>query len=509
MDATVHSVVKQLSEAMIAGNLDARGDHKGLRGKDAEIVQLVNGMIDALVAPMRLAGNAIDQIAHGELPPFVIDDYQGEYNRIKQNINTLLAILYGMHGETEHLISSVSQGKLRTRGNDWDYKGIWKELIGGMNAALDAVIAPISEAASVLEQLAHYDLKVRMSGRYRGEHAAIRKAMNTTAESLHEAISQVSETVGLVSEVGQQLTRISSVVSKGAEEQSVQLTQTSMSLANLSESAVHSAQSTKQAHSSAKQATDAIVMVKQSMDRMVSSMSDISGAADKTTLIANEIDNIAKETGTLAGSALGKAARMRISAGGFGVVAQEIRKLSRQCSDTAKAMKEFEKKMGAEQQEEFGELIANLRSIANFSNLLGVNAAIEAAHVEGAGNEFKVMTDEIHNLAGRSADAASKTGELTKSAASLSKIGMQLSQEIDRQLEGAVQGAHAITAFADEVSTSIDEQTTGLEQMSKTATQISFVTDKNAQSATESMDAAHNLEQQVEKLTRMVNRFSF
>jgi methyl-accepting chemotaxis protein len=439
----------------------------------------------------------------------VIDEYQGEYNRIKQNINTLLAILYGMHGETEHLIGSISQGKLKTRGNDWDYEGIWKELIGGMNAALDAVIAPINEAGAVLERLARYDLKARMSGRYRGEHAAIRKAMNATATALHESISQVSETVGLVSEVGKQITRISSVVSKGAEEQSVQLNETSMSLVTLSESATHSSKSTSEAHGNAKAATDSILKAKESMIRMVASMNDISGAADNTTSIANEIDSIAKETGTLAGGAVEKAVRMRISAGGFGVVAQEIRKLSRQCSETANAMKAFEKKMSEDQQDEFGELITNLMSIARFSNLLGVNAAIEAAHVEGAGNEFKVMTDEIHLLAVRSADAARQTSTLTESSATLSRNGVLLSQEIDRQLEGAVQGAHALSAFADDISESIHEQTTGLEQISKTASQISMVTDKNAEGAAESLEAARNLEQQVGKLTRMVNRFSY
>jgi methyl-accepting chemotaxis protein len=238
-------------------------------------------------------------------------------------------------------------------------------------------------------------------------------------------------------------------------------------------------------------------------------MEDISGAAEKTTAIANEIDGIAKETGTLAGSAVEKAVRMRISAGGFGVVAQEIRKLSRQCSETANAMKAFEKKMSEDQQEEFAELIANLISIARFSNLLGVNAAIEAAHVEGAGNEFKVMTDEIHNLAVRSADAANKTSTLTKSSASLSRSGVALSLEIDRQLEGAVQGAHALSSFADEISANIHEQTTGLEQISSTALQISEVTYKNADVSAESLQAAKNLEQQVGKLTRMVNRFSY
>lgn len=509
MSASVYEAVKRLSDAMVAGQLDFREDTSSLSGQDAETIQLINDMIHALVAPMRLAGNALDEIAHGKLPPFVIDDYPGEYNKIKQNINTLLAILYGMHGETEHLISSVSQGKLKTRGNDWDYEGIWKELIGGMNTTLDAVIAPINEAGAVLDKLANYDLNARMNGKYRGEHAAIRKAMNATAESLHESISQVSETVGLVSDVGKQITRISSVVTKGAEEQSVQLNETSMGLATLSESANHSVKSTAEAHNNAKLATDAILKAKDSMNRMVSSMGDISGAAEKTTSIANEIDGIAKETGTLAGGAVEKAVRMRISAGGFGVVAQEIRKLSRQCSETASAMKSFEKKMGEDQQEEFGVLIANLMSIARFSNLLGVNAAIEAAHVEGAGNEFKVMTDEIHSLAVRSADAANKTSDLTKSSASLSKNGVQLSQEINRQLEGAVQGAHALSAFADDISASIHEQTTGLEQISKTAAEISMVTDKNADGAAESLEAAKNLEQQVGKLTRMVNRFIF
>jgi len=492
---------------MVAGQLDYRGDSTGLSGKDAETISLINNMIDALVSPMQLAGNALDEIAHGKLPPFVIDDYQGEFNKIKQNINTLLAILYGLHGETEHLIGSISQGKLKTRGNDWDYEGVWKELICGMNATLDAVIAPITEAGAVLERLANFDLKARMNGKYRGEHAAIRKSMNATAVSLDESISQVSETVGLVSDVGKQITRISSIVTKGAEEQSVQLTEASMSLVSLSESASHSAKSTTEAHGNAKLATEGILKAKESMSRMLASMSDISIAADNTTSIANEIDGIARETGTLAGGAVEKAARMRISAGGFGVVAQEIRKLSQQCSETAKAMKAFENKMSEDQQEEFAELIANLMSIARFSNLLGVNAAIEAAHVEGAGNEFKVMTDEIHNLAVRSADSANKTSSLTKSSATLSKSGVMLSQEIDRQLEGAVKGAHALSSFADDISGSINEQTTGLEQISKTVAQISTVTDKNAEGAAESLKAAKDLEQQVDKLTKMVSRF--
>lgn len=509
MGKGVNQIVRELSEAMTAGRLDVRGDLEGLSPRDSEVVSLINAMIDSLVAPMRVAGSALEEIANGNLPPFVIDEYQGEYNRIKQSINTLLAILYGMHAETAHLTQSIGEGKLKTRGNDWDYQGIWKELIAGFNGTLDAVIAPVAEAGEVLERLARYDLKSRMSGKYRGEHASIRKGMNQTAQALHDAIEQVSEAVKLVSDVGSRIATVSSSFAHGANEQSRELNEASLSLALLSEAAGKSAQRSREAHASAKKAVEAIRTAKDSMDRMVASMDEISSAAESTANIAGDIDGIAHETGTLASSTIVKAARMRISAGGFGVVAQEIRKLSRQCSQTASAMKEFERKLGAEHQQEFGELIDSLLKIARFSNLLGVNAAVEAAHVEGAGDEFKVMTDEIHCLATKSADAAKNTGSLTRASAELSREGVGLSREIDRHLQGAVEGAHAIAVFADEILASIQEQTSGLEEINKRAAQITGVTEKNASGAEHSLLAARELEKQVEKLSRMVNRFSF
>ena len=100
MSRNVNAVIEELADAMLAGRLDQRGDATGMSPMDAATIQHINRMIDALVSPMRLAGNALEQIAHGKLPPFVVDDHRGEFNLIKQNINSLLAILYGMNGET-------------------------------------------------------------------------------------------------------------------------------------------------------------------------------------------------------------------------------------------------------------------------------------------------------------------------------------------------------------------------------------------------------------------------
>lgn len=505
----LQSAIGRLSEAMVQGQLQVRGETAGLPAEDAEVIRMINGMIDALSAPMQLAGYALDEVAHGRLPPFVIDDYPGAYNDIKRNINTLLAILYGLHGETGHLLGSIGEGKLKTRGNAWDYQGVWKELIQGVNDTLDAVTAPVNEAGRILGRLARYDLKARMTGRYHGEHAVIRRAMNATAEALNDAISQLSQTVSLVSGVGSKITQASSTVSAGAREQSIQLDETTKSLAQLAESAGHNANQTVLARDHAKQATDSILTAKQSMTRMVASMGEICAAADGSATIVQEIDAIAKETGVLASDAMEKAVRMRTSSGGFGVVAQEIRKLSKQCGETASTMKRLEMRIGTELQREFGEVISQLENVARLSGLLGVNASIEAAHVEGAGNDFKVMTDEIHHLAVRSADAARRTDSLIKSSVGLSKTGENLIREIDGRLGEAVQGAQAISAFADDISKSIQEQTTGLEQISKTALLINSVTRENAASANESLGAAQDLEQQVDKLATMVNKFTY
>lgn len=511
---TTFQAIQRVAEAMMEGRLDERCDPSGHPPQDAELLALVNRMLDSLISPMRLAGNALDEIAHGRIPPFVIDDYKGEYNQIKQNINTLLAILYGMHKETTNLTDSVREGNLKTRGNDWDYEGIWKELIKGMNGTLDAVLDPVNEASSVLERLAHYDLSARMRGKYHGDHAAIRKAMNTTAEALHEAISHVADTVELVSTVGQQIAATSAAVSDGATDQSTQLAETSSSLEQIAANAASSSGKTSQANQNAHSASKSMEQAQQAMEQMLAAMAKIREAADNTTAIAQEIDGIAKETGALSTSAIDKAVRIRTSAGGFGVVAQEIRKLGQRCTETAKGMKEFSKQIslgdGEEAEklrEDFEYLIQDLEDVAMFSNLLGVNAAIEAAHVEGAGNDFRNLTDEIHSLASRSADAAKRTENLTKTSLELSRNGEGLSRDINRQLLGAVEAAHAISNLTDEISQATQEQATGIDHINQAVAQINQVTQKNAESAAKSSEAAQGLESQVEKLSTMVHKF--
>jgi methyl-accepting chemotaxis protein len=475
-------------------------------------------MLDALVTPLRLAAGAIDQISHGTIPPFVIDDYKGEYNNIKQNLNILLATLYGMHNETQNLITSINEGKLRTRGNDWDFGGIWRDLISGVNGTLDAVIGPVSEASAVLNRLAHYDLRARMRGRYRGEHAAIKKAMNGTAESLHSAIAQVAESVESVAEVGNRIARNSQTVEKGAMEQDRQISEASKNLAHISESSAKTAQNTANARLNAQRSVQSITASKEAMERMLAAMLEIRSAADNTATIVQEIDTIAKETESLSSSAAEKALKIRASAGGFGVVASEIRKLSKRSEDTAKRLDEFGREFHVESREvgieiiekmkkEFDAIIKDLKNVAMVSHYLGLNAATEAAHVEFTGDSFELMTEEIGQLAKRSTDAAKRTDALIKCSVDFARNGETLSREIDDQLVGAVEGGNAINRLTEEITLGSQEQARGLDEITNSVAQINNVTRQNAESAGESTAAAKILESETKKLSLMVNKF--
>ena len=516
--STANDVILRIAEAMMDGRLDERGNPDDFDGEDARLITLVNRMIDTLITPLRLAANAIDQISHGTIPPFVIDDYKGEYNTLKRNLNTLLATLYGMHNETRNLITGINEGKLKTRGNDWDFGGIWRDLISGMNGTLDAVIDPVNEATSVLNQLANYDLRARMRGRYRGEHAMIKKAINGTAESLHSAITQVAESVDSVNEVGQRITQSSASVEKGATKQDRQISETSKNLGQISRSSAKTAENTANTKLNAQRSVQSITTSKKNMERMLEAMMEIRSAADNTTSIVQEIDTIAKETEFLSSSAAEKAGVVRSSAGGFGVVASEIRKLAKQSEETAQRLETFGEAFHMQSRQdnsetlekmrnEFNNLIADLMNVSRVSHYLGLNASVEAAHVEITGDRFELMTDEIGRLAKRSTNAAMRTEELIRYSVDLARKGEELSRNIDNQLADVVEGGNAINRLTEEITLGSQEQARGLNEITRAVSQINDVTRQNALSARESAAAAKKLEQETEKLSRMVNQF--
>ena len=73
-----------LAEAAISGKLDVRIDATRHQGEYRKVVQGINETMDAVVGPLNMAADYIERIAQGETPPKITDEYNGDYNKIKE-----------------------------------------------------------------------------------------------------------------------------------------------------------------------------------------------------------------------------------------------------------------------------------------------------------------------------------------------------------------------------------------------------------------------------------------
>jgi methyl-accepting chemotaxis protein len=125
------------------------------------------------------------------------------------------AAVQAVVGETATLITAADAGVLATRGDPSRFEGSYRTLVAGLNGLLDAVVAPITEASSVLQRVAARDVSARMEGSYGGDFAAMQQALNTAVENLDRALDQVAVAAEQVSAAGVQIQSGSESLARG------------------------------------------------------------------------------------------------------------------------------------------------------------------------------------------------------------------------------------------------------------------------------------------------------
>jgi len=239
------------------------------------------------------------------------------------------------------LSDSAISGRLTARADASKHEGDFRKIVEGMNGTLEAVTAPMTEAAGVLEKLAQRDLRARVNGSYQGDHARIKESLNATAQALHDAMAQVAEAVEQVSSASTQIASSSQAVASGASEQASSLEETSSSLESVSSITKQATDNAQQANTLAQTAraaaTDGTSAVVQMQDAMVK----IKASAEGTSQIIKDINDIAFQTNLLALNAAVEAARAGEAGRGFAVVAEEVRSLALRAKEAAMKTEEL------------------------------------------------------------------------------------------------------------------------------------------------------------------------
>jgi methyl-accepting chemotaxis protein len=145
--------------------------------------------------------------------------------------------------------------------------------------------------------------------------------------------------------------------------------------------------------------------------------------------------------------------------------------------------------------------VAIIENIAFQTNILSLNAAVEAATAGDAGKGFAVVAQEVRNLANRSADAAKEIKAMAEQAATKSNEGMSIATELTRGFEVIAGKIEQTTMLVQDVSNASREQMQGIGQINTAVTQLDQMTQENAKIAAEA-DAIANAT--IDKASAMV-----
>jgi hypothetical protein len=96
-------------------------------------VQGISETLDAVIGPLNVAANYVDQISKGAIPAKITDTYNGVFNTIKNNLNACIDAVNALVADAGMLSRAAVEGKLATRADNSKHQGDYRKIVQGVN----------------------------------------------------------------------------------------------------------------------------------------------------------------------------------------------------------------------------------------------------------------------------------------------------------------------------------------------------------------------------------------
>ena len=354
-------------------------------------------------------------------------------------------------------------------------------ILGILIAVLIAGIVskPIAMLSNSLAEVAKGDLTKRIPDQGKDEVSQASHSYNVSMDEFSKMISSIKSQSGALSEIGNDL-------SSNMTETASAMNEIAANIQSIKGRVMNQSASVTQTNSTMEQVANNIGRLSDQVETQAAAVTQSSAAIEEM------IANIQSVTATLAKNAVNVHELQNSAEAGRGSL-QEV------AADIQEIARESEGLM---------EINSVMENIASQTNLLSMNAAIEAAHAGDAGRGFAVVADEIRKLAESSSEQSKTIGNvLKKIKGSIDKIGVSTDKVMDR-FELIEQGVKTVAEQERSIQNAMEEQNHGSKQILQASGQVNDVTQQVKSGSQEMLEGSKEVIQESKNLGRLTQEIT-